>query len=112
MSHVVEVIIITSASDDDKEKWNELNRLFQTDEKLNPIDHKSKLVEMHEHMGSASKVCQSTIYAGAFNYLHYEELWRVIDKISWERPECLQIFIRDEELPYFELKKRGDQQGG
>lgn len=45
---------------------------------------------------AGDKYMQSTVLAGAFNYLPLDEFVKVIESAPWECPEYVQLFIKEE----------------
>lgn len=85
MSWVTAVMVTASIMDDDK------------------LEHLSAFREMNEisEAFGGTKHPQVPVYAAGFNYLDIRKFIEHVRSISWERPDRVQIFIKDEEDDVF-----------
>lgn len=97
MSYITKIIVITSSLDDDK--INIINEYFISINK--PC---LSFFDPTENCGGDKVFCDP-IFLGAFNYIDHEEFieFMVKNKSKFEYPECVQVFIKEEQSEKYEV---------
>lgn len=94
MSHVADIILITSIEDGGENGNDHPNR-----DKLSAYLEKNHsgatLVKVDGHAGGR-KAMQCDVFMAAINYMDIDGFVSWFGKIKWEYPESVQLLIKDE----------------
>lgn len=93
MSHVTDIILVTSIDDggiEDAHPNTDLLNMYL--ERQN----KGKLLKIDNYAGGR-KAMQCDVFMAAVNHLDMREFIEEFHKISWECKELVQLFLKDEE---------------
>lgn len=86
MSRVTNIILTVSAGEFNVAEW--LNRAWSTD----------GCPPWREAEYSAGcKAMECGVFLGGFNHMDLSDFTKAIESITWEHPECVQLFVMEEE---------------
>ena len=91
MSVVTNVVLKTSVGD--KNMIASLNEIFQSGKKFVSCDDES----LPRGWYAGDKFLECEIYPGSFNHLNLEDLIAAIQKVKWDDPRSVQLFIQGQE---------------
>src|SRR5258708_35417732 len=91
MSVVTNVIFKTSVGD--KLRIAKLNALFNSGQKFVSCDDES----LPRGWYAGGKMIECEILPGAFNHLNLAELVSAIQKVEWDDPLSVQLFVQEQE---------------
>jgi hypothetical protein len=81
-------------------KMSEVNSFFQSPIKgLTSVDDPS----LPRGWYGGSKMLEANLFVGAFNHLSLEQFTNHLRGIKWTRPECVQLFVMEQEDERFRL---------
>jgi hypothetical protein len=91
MSVVTNVLLKISVGD--KRRIVELNALFASGQKFVSCDDET----LPRGWYAGSKMLECEIFPGAFNRLSVSELVSAIQKVEWDNPQAVQLFVQEQE---------------
>jgi len=91
MSVVTNVVLKISVGD--KHRISELNALFASGQKFVSCDDES----LPRGWYAGSKMLECEVFPGAFNHLNVSELVSAIQKVGWDDPHSVQLFVQEQE---------------
>lgn len=91
MSVVTNIVLKTSAGD--KHRIEKLNALFQSGQKFVSCDGES----LPRGWYAGNKMLECEIFPGAFNQLNLTDLLNAIQKVDWDDPLSVQLFVQEQE---------------
>ncbi|MFI9328714.1 squamosa promoter-binding protein 15 [Kitasatospora sp. NPDC052868] len=108
MSHVANVMI--SVDSDDRSGAEELSQWLQTSAPrrgfgpgaVGWVGSLKETTGSDTHWGGG-KYPECDVYAGALNHTDLAGLVAHVERIAWERPEFVQLFVMDQEQVYFRV---------
>jgi hypothetical protein len=80
-------------------KIAEINRFFEPVQGLTDID----TLKLPRGWYGGSKMLEAHLYVGAFNHIDLRSFITHLRSIKWERPECVQLFVKEEDDERFRL---------
>ena len=91
MSVVTNVILKTFAGD--RYRIATLNELFHSGKKFVSCDDES----LPRGWYAGSKMLECELYPRAFNYLELSDLVTASQKVDWDQPGSVQLFVQEQE---------------
>lgn len=101
MSNVTDVILTCSVAENTREldlyfqkafsAINQTQPLKNADNVRNPTDE-----DLFLRWYGGTYALQVEVYIGAFNYLHLEDLKKIVLGYPWKKPTTMQLFVHEE----------------
>ena len=102
MSYVANTILTFGVLEDAKLRLAEVNKFFDDDCK-GFVDCNDESLPIGWYGGS--KMLETNICIGAFNYLKVDELIEHLREIKWEEPKNVQLIIQNQNDEKFAIKE-------
>ena len=96
MSRVTNLILTFSLLENELECINKVNQFQYQKLRMNLVSVDfNKNVKRKEAWYGGTKFIEARIYIGAFNYLDLDEFMAHLKKIDWQKPEHVQVIVKE-----------------